>query len=103
MSKIEVIGSSTCPFAQRIRLVLMEKNVDFTFYPHLQRFCALDYYRDFQIPKECKLLKIWLRFMEENRSVQMMQISDDVLIRNWKKYALNTSTGTTAEDMREAS
>ena len=77
--------------------------VDFTFYPHLQRFCALDYYRDFQIPEECKLLKIWLRFMEENRSVQMMQISEDVLIRNWEKYALNTSTGTTAEDMREAS
>jgi hypothetical protein len=41
--------------------------------------------------------------MEENRSVQMMQISEDVLIRNWEKYALNTSTGTTAEDMREAS
>ena len=77
--------------------------VDFTFYPHLQRFCALDYYRDFQIPEECKLLKIWLRFMEGNSSVQMMQISEDVLIRNWEKYALNTSTGTTAEDMREAS
>ena len=25
------------------------------------------------------------------------------LIRNWEKYAFNTITGTTAEDMREAS
>ena len=24
--------------------------VDFTFYPHLQRFCALEYYRNFEIP-----------------------------------------------------
>ena len=103
MSKIEVIGSSTCPFAQRIRLVLMEKNVDFTFYPHLQCFCALDYYRGFQIPKKCKLLRKWLTIMASNRFVRMMQISEVVLIRNWEKYALNTSTGATAEDMREAS
>ena len=30
MSKLEVISSSTCPFAQRTRMVLLEKNVDFT-------------------------------------------------------------------------
>ena len=77
--------------------------VDFTFYPHLQRFCALDYYRNFQIPEECTLLKNWLTFMDTNQSVQMMRVSEDVLIRNWEKYAFNTSTGTTAEDMREAS
>ena len=76
--------------------------VDFTFYPHLQRFCALEYYRKFQIPKECTLLKKWLKLMEKNLSVQKMQTSKDVLIRNWEKYALNTSTGTTAEDMRGA-
>ena len=77
--------------------------VDFTIYPHFQRFCALDYYREFKIPEECKLLIRWLRIVEINRSVQMMQVSEDVLIRNWEKYALNTSNGTTAEDMREAS
>ena len=30
MSKLEVISSSTCPFAQRTRMVLLEKKVDFT-------------------------------------------------------------------------
>ena len=75
--------------------------VDFTFYPHLQRFCALNYYRNFKIPEECKLLKEWLASIEGNQSVRQMKIYEGVLIRNWEKYAFNTSTGTTAEDMRE--
>ena len=41
--------------------------------------------------------------MEKNRSLQMMQIPEDVLISNWEIYARNTSTGITAEDMRETS
>ena len=77
--------------------------VDFTFYPHLQRFSALKYYRKFEIPKECKLLKDWMEIIENNKSVQAMQIAENILIRNWSKYALNTSIGTTAEDMREIS
>ncbi len=77
--------------------------VDFTFYPHLQRFSALKHYRNFEIPEECKLLKDWIKIIEENKSVQAMQIAENILIRNWAKYAFNTSIGTTAEDMREAS
>jgi hypothetical protein len=33
--------------------------------------------------------------------VQSTKPSDEQLIRNWSKYAFNTSTGTTARDMRE--
>ena len=77
--------------------------VDFTFYPHLQRFSALKHYRNFEIPKECRLLKEWMEIIEDNKSVRAMQIAENILIRNWSKYALNTSIGTTAEDMREIS
>ena len=75
--------------------------IDFTFYPHLQRFCALEHYRNFNIPNECTLLKTWLAVIKDNSSVKSMAVSEDRLIRNWEKYALNTSTGTTAADMRE--
>jgi hypothetical protein len=34
-------------------------------------------------------------------SVQAMTAPDDVFIQGWSKYAHNTSTGTTAADMRE--
>jgi len=77
--------------------------VDFTFYPHLQRFNVLNHYRNFEIPKECKLLKDWIKIIENNKSVRAMQIAENILIRNWSKYAFNTSIGTTAEDMREIS
>lgn len=75
--------------------------VDFTFYPHLQRFCVLKYYRNFEIPEECTLLQEWIKIIEENKSVRETQVAENILIRNWGKYAFNSSTGTTAEDMRE--
>jgi len=75
--------------------------VDLSFLPHLQRFCALGHYRDFHIPEECVLLKAWLQLMLQRPSVQAMSPSEETLIGNWSKYAFNTSTGTTAADMRE--
>jgi glutathione S-transferase len=75
--------------------------VDLSFLPHLQRFCALEHHRDFRIPDECVLLKAWLQLMLQRPSVQSMSPSDETLIKNWSKYAFNTSTGTTAADMRE--
>ena len=75
--------------------------VDLTFYPHMQRFCALEHYRNFKIPEECVHLKRWLDLMAEQHCVKELKVSDDVFIRNWRKYAENTSTGTTAADMRE--
>ena len=75
--------------------------VDFTFYPHIQRFCALEHYRKFKIPDECVLLKEWLTVMQNNNSVELTRVSEEVLIQSWAKYAFNTSTGTTAHDMRE--
>ncbi|MCZ6838642.1 MAG: glutathione S-transferase domain-containing protein, partial [Alphaproteobacteria bacterium] len=30
MADVEIISSSTCPFAQRTRMALLEKGIDFT-------------------------------------------------------------------------
>jgi glutathione S-transferase len=76
--------------------------VDLTFLPHMQRVGVLTHYRDFQIPDECVLLKGWLQLMGQRPSVMEGSASLDVLIENWRKYVENTSTGTTAEDMRAA-
>lgn len=98
MMEREALAKRSCgPYWLGSELTL----IDFTFYPHLQRFCALEYYRNFNIPSECSLLKTWLTFFEHHSSVKVMATSRDKLIRNWEKYALNTSTGTTAADMRE--
>ena len=75
--------------------------VDFTFFPHVQRFTVLTHYRDFTLPKECERLQAWLGAMNTLSAVQATKPSDEALIRNWSKYAFNTSTGTTARDMRD--
>lgn len=76
--------------------------VDLTFLPHLQRFPALAHYRGFRIPDECVLLKGWIQLMLRRPSVRDLTEPDEVYIRNWGKYADNSSTGTTAADMRAA-
>jgi len=76
--------------------------VDLTFLPHIQRLGVLTHYRDFHIPDECVLLKAWLQLMSRRPSVMEGSASLEVLIENWRKYAENTSTGTTAADMRAA-
>jgi glutathione S-transferase len=76
--------------------------VDLTFLPHMQRVGVLTHYSDFQIPDECILLKGWMQLMGQRASVTAGSAALDVLIENWRKYAENTSTGTTAADMRAA-
>jgi glutathione S-transferase len=76
--------------------------VDLTFLPHLQRFVALRHYRDFDVPEDHTRLRDWLALMETRPSVQAMRWPDETYIKNWSKYAFDTSTGTTARDMRES-
>ena len=75
--------------------------VDFTFFPHVQRFVVLKHYRGFTLPKDCERLRTWIDAMHALPAVQATKPSDETLIRNWSKYAFNTSTGTTARDMRD--
>ncbi|TCT02612.1 glutathione S-transferase family protein [Aquabacter spiritensis] len=76
--------------------------VDFTFFPHVQRFVVLSHYRSFVIPPECTRLLAWIDAMHQTPAVQAMRPSNETLIRNWSKYAHNTGTGVTAREMREA-
>ena len=75
--------------------------VDLSFLPHLQRICVLEHYRDFYMPEECVLLNAWLQLMSLRPSVNAVSSEKSELIKNWSKYAFNTSTGTTADDMRD--
>jgi glutathione S-transferase len=75
--------------------------VDFTFFPHVQRFVALEHYRGFRIPANCERLVAWRAAMLARPSVQATRPTDALLIRNWAKYAHDTSTGVTAQEMRE--
>jgi glutathione S-transferase len=75
--------------------------VDFTFFPHVQRFLVLRHYRGFELPPECERLRAWIDTMNALPVVKKTKPADEQLIHNWKKYAFNTSTGTTARDMRE--
>jgi glutathione S-transferase len=76
--------------------------VDLTFFPHLDRFCALEHYRGIAIAEDHLNLKAWLGRMKDRASVKATGKSDEIYIKNWRKYAENTSTGTTARDMRDS-
>lgn len=84
------------PFWLGPRLTL----ADLSFYPHLERFCALSHYRAFTIPADCVALTDWLALMRERASARAVARTDEVYIRNWGKYARGGGTGTTARDMR---
>ena len=75
--------------------------IDFTFYPHVRRFVALEHYRGFVIPDECERLRDWVEVMSTLPSVQATQRTTAQLIDAWKKYAENTGQGVTAQEMRE--
>ena len=74
--------------------------VDLSFWPHLERFCALEHYRGFTIPDDCNHLLAWRETMLRRPSVAALHPPDALLIENWRKYAENTSTGVTAAEMR---
>lgn len=76
--------------------------VDLSFFPHVDRFSAIEHFRDFTIPASCPKLKAWRETMRARPSVIATSASPEVYIRGWRKYAENTSTGTTARDMRES-
>jgi len=76
--------------------------IDFTFFPHVQRFVALEHYRGFKVPEECTRVRAWIEAMHKLPSVQATRPTDETLIRNWAKYANNTGQGVTAQEMREA-
>ena len=73
---------------------------DLSFYPHLERFCAVEHYRGVPIPASCRQLHAWLAMMRGSKSARAVALGDEVYIRNWNKYARGGGDGATARDMR---
>lgn len=76
--------------------------VDLTFYPHFERFAALEHYRGIGIPDDCPRLKAWLAAMRGRDSVKATAHSDAYYIDSYAKYADNSADGVTAREMRQA-
>ena len=76
--------------------------VDLSFFPHVDRFSAIEHFRDFSIPASCPKIRAWRATMRTRPSVVATSAAPEVYVRGWRKYAENTSTGTTARDMRES-
>ena len=74
---------------------------DLAFYPHLERFCAVEHHRGFAIPDDCPRLKDWLAMMSTRPSAREVARPPEILIRNWGKYAGGGGDGATARDMRD--
>ena len=75
--------------------------VDLTLYPWFERFCILEHYRDVHLPESCSFLKQWWEQMSQRQSVQQIQNPRQFYIAQYEKYANNTATGITAQEMRD--
>jgi glutathione S-transferase len=76
--------------------------VDLTFYPWFERFCILEHYRDVFLPQSCSLLGQWWQEMSQRESVQQIKNAREFYIAQYEKYANNTASGITAQEMRDS-
>lgn len=76
--------------------------VDITYYPFFERYCALEHYRGFRIPRECARILHWLEAMAEVPAVRALAHGPEFHIRSYAHYADGTASGSTAEEMRES-
>ncbi len=74
--------------------------VDIALYPHFERLCVLEFYRDISIPDECGALREWMAAMAERPCVQLSAHDAEYHIKAYTGYADGTANGTTAKDMR---
>ena len=74
---------------------------DLAFYPHLERFCAVEHYRGVTLPAEYTRLRDWLAMMQDRPSAKAVARTPEALIKAWGKYAGGGGDGTTARDMRD--
>ena len=74
--------------------------VDLALYPHFERFSVLTEYRGIEIPVTCSRVRGWLSAMRERDSVQATAHDDAYHVAAYTKYADDSASGTTANDMR---
>jgi len=75
--------------------------VDLTYYPWFERWPVLEYYRGVALPAECDRLRQWWATMESRSSVEQIANPGTYHIEQYAKYANNTASGTTAQELRK--
>lgn len=75
--------------------------VDLAFYPWFERLPALEHYRGVAIPAECFRLREWWVAMQLRDSVRETTRSAAFHVEQYAKYANNTASGVTAQELRK--
>ncbi len=65
--------------------------VDFSYYPFFERFCNVEHYRGYQIPKSCSRLLAWIDTMKALPIVQEIANPPAFYIDRAKAYAQPTA------------
>lgn len=81
-------------FGQEVSLV------DISYYPWFERWAALEHYRGVTLPEDCSRLQAWWQTMKELPSVQATACPGEYHIEQYARYASNTASGTTAQEMK---
>jgi glutathione S-transferase len=74
--------------------------LDFSYYPWFERWAALEHYRSIKIPAECSRLLQWIEVMKSQPAVQKTLHPPAFHIEQYAKYANNTTSGVTAQEIR---
>ena len=64
--------------------------VDYSYYPFFERFCNIEYYRDYQIPASCSRLLGWRNIMKTLSIVQEISNTPEFYVERAKAYAQPT-------------
>lgn len=74
--------------------------VDIAFYPWFERWETLSHYRDFPVPVDCPRLQVWWAKMKGRASVQAWCNDPQQYVEDYRAYADNSATTTTAQALR---
>ena len=88
--------SSDGPYWLGDRLSLL----DITYYPWFERWPVLEHYRGLSIPADCERLQQWYAAMGDRAAVQATAQSPNYHIEQYARYADNTATTSSAQEMK---
>jgi len=74
--------------------------LDITYYPWFERWAALAHYRGIEIPEDCQRLRTWWKTVSDRPSMRATAQSPDYHIEQYARYANDTTTGSTAQEMK---
>lgn len=74
--------------------------IDISYYPWFERWSALEHYRGVTVPEDCTRLLAWWQSMKDLPSVQATASPREYHIEQYARYASNTASGTTAQELK---